>query len=855
KVLKLYENTLMRASRSASTPVAFYTDLLPARADAPFSDLASAHTRDPTALRRAVLSLAPTSATTSSLSSPSASMVRSDDVLVCAEELAFACPLLLRRVRDPARGLRCRHLQAVDAEELIIDTRFLALLHRFRGADGCIVRADGTADAVRPRTGGGRESGGSSGGDGGSSWGGSGKDDDGSASEPDSLLSDGVDDLEGPRRLQRASWGRGRAGTYFDFDGGKLRRMDGWMDGKKTAGRKDGRTTRRKDRKERGKERPSESVWAVAHKMPQPPTVALVAIAVAAVAAAVAAEAPPAVAPSLLHKPQQTVALPSSSSFELTPCYGHGTFQCTRFDVPLNWATANEDIGGADADMMVESGDDDEPPTRMQIAVIKLPAKVPVTHPQYGGAVFLNPGGPGESGVEQVLTTGHHVQTILDHPAPPLTPAEVQAWLVAANKNRSAAATAAAPPPLPPGKYFDVYGFDPRGVGVSTPHLPCFAGPVAHAAWRATALLDYAVVWHSDPAIGLHLAAADSLVKSCSAGRRGRAIFRALNTPQVVEDLLAMVEAHGEWREREARRLLLPLLQKADADGPDSAADASADTSDALTRTAWLHGREQLQYWGVSYGTLLGQTFAAMHPDRVARVVIDGVMDPDDYYAGAWRKNLNDADGIMHTLADLCYRAGPERCPLHTGGSGRDVEDRAWKIVQNLKAAPLPVPVSGRVPGTPQQQLLLWPEMVTYGDVTLQILSALAFPHTEAERVFGLLAELEAGNGTALALAKQAVRAAPPPVSPACAAAGDFSDACLADAYVSLSGTMQAIECMDSASSRQARNEMAPLPRHELHEYLDFLFAQSRWYAAPWAFYDGRRSRSWRRPTRRSRCW
>lgn len=49
----------------------------------------------------------------------------------------------------------------------------------------------------------------------------------------------------------------------------------------------------------------------------------------------------------------------------------------------------------------------------VEIAVIKVEATVPVTDPTYGGAVVLNPGGPGGSGVDEILNGGHHVRTIL----------------------------------------------------------------------------------------------------------------------------------------------------------------------------------------------------------------------------------------------------------------------------------------------------------------------------------------------------------------------------------------------------------------------------------------------------------
>lgn len=40
-----------------------------------------------------------------------------------------------------------------------------------------------------------------------------------------------------------------------------------------------------------------------------------------------------------------------------------------------------------------------------------------------------------------------------------------------------------------------------------------------------------------------------------------------------------------------------------------------------------------LRYWGVSYGTVLGSTLAAMFPDRIDKLVNDGVVNPHEYYS------------------------------------------------------------------------------------------------------------------------------------------------------------------------------------------------------------------------------
>ena len=67
-----------------------------------------------------------------------------------------------------------------------------------------------------------------------------------------------------------------------------------------------------------------------------------------------------------------------------------------------------------------------------------------------------------------------------------------------------------------------------------------------------------------------------------------------------------------------------------------------------------LGGDGQLRYWGLSYGSILGTTFAAMFPDRIDRMLLDAVINPHDYQAGHWGNYLVDADKTMLAFLEEC---------------------------------------------------------------------------------------------------------------------------------------------------------------------------------------------------------
>ena len=77
----------------------------------------------------------------------------------------------------------------------------------------------------------------------------------------------------------------------------------------------------------------------------------------------------------------------------------------------------------------------------------------------------------------------------------------------------------------------------------------------------------------------------------------------------------------------------------------------SVEDIEALRRAL---GVEKLTLFGISYGTKLALAYARAHPDHVARIALDSVVDPDD----ADGFGLEPYRAMAATLTALC----PARC-------------------------------------------------------------------------------------------------------------------------------------------------------------------------------------------------
>ena len=111
-------------------------------------------------------------------------------------------------------------------------------------------------------------------------------------------------------------------------------------------------------------------------------------------------------------------------------------------------------------------------------------------------------------------------------------------------------------------------------------------------------------------------------------------------------------------------------------------------------------GDRKLNYVGYSYGSVLGQTYAALFPNKVRSLTIDGVLDAQEWSTGSpgesrrvpFTVRIGSAPGASATFQQftgLCEKAGPDGCAFAAGGQVAAKFDR---LAQRLKAEPFALP-------------------------------------------------------------------------------------------------------------------------------------------------------------------
>ncbi|KIX01218.1 uncharacterized protein Z518_08943 [Rhinocladiella mackenziei CBS 650.93] len=85
-----------------------------------------------------------------------------------------------------------------------------------------------------------------------------------------------------------------------------------------------------------------------------------------------------------------------------------------------------------------------------------------------------------------------------------------------------------------------------------------------------------------------------------------------------------------------------------------------------------------LRYYGWSYGTALGEYFAAMFPERVDRMLLDGVLDPNIWKLGHRGNYLVDADAALEGFAEECAKNKNDCAIVNATGATNASEIFEW---------------------------------------------------------------------------------------------------------------------------------------------------------------------------------
>ncbi len=220
------------------------------------------------------------------------------------------------------------------------------------------------------------------------------------------------------------------------------------------------------------------------------------------------------------------------------------------------------------------------------------------------GILLSNPGGPGRSGLDM--------------------PSRLAARLPAEVLER-----------------YDLIGFDPRGVGNSTP-VTCGLDP----ARLTTLLMPYPA---PDGGIERNLAFARETAAACA-------------------------EHSGD---------LLPFI-------------TTANTARDMDRIRAALGERKLSYFGISYGTYLGTVYISLFPGRGDRIVLDSAVDPGLVWRDMWR-TWNEA--VATRLPDFLRFAAEQDSVYHLGATPEEVRRTYDRLTKALDERPLPNPDGPEVDG------------------------------------------------------------------------------------------------------------------------------------------------------------
>lgn len=196
--------------------------------------------------------------------------------------------------------------------------------------------------------------------------------------------------------------------------------------------------------------------------------------------------------------------------------------------------------------------------------------------------------------------------------------------------------------PLLQGQY-DILGFDPRGINQTLPRVTCLDSDLVRLALgQSLANTAPSKTIHD---VGIWDSISQILAEACEKNS-GADVLPFVNTPTGARDIASIVDAlHAEKK-------------------------------------------HHVSYWGFSYGTNLGAIFTAMFPNKLHKIILDGIRSPFDareLYEWGYTSLASQTD-VFDGYFEICDEVGKHRCPI-AGNSKNAVLD----LLDQLWERPLPV--------------------------------------------------------------------------------------------------------------------------------------------------------------------
>ncbi|MFM8972828.1 MAG: alpha/beta hydrolase, partial [Actinomycetota bacterium] len=126
--------------------------------------------------------------------------------------------------------------------------------------------------------------------------------------------------------------------------------------------------------------------------------------------------------------------------------------------------------------------------------------------------------------------------------------------------------------------------------------------------------------------------------------------------------------------------------------GPLLADVSTAATVRDLEAIRVALGGDLLDYFGFSYGTVIGADYVRAHPDRVRTMVLDGAVDPARPYATALTEQAAALDAGLDRFFAWCAREAPCRLGRPSGRAPAAAYDA---LVARVEAEPIRARVDG----------------------------------------------------------------------------------------------------------------------------------------------------------------